>query len=155
MSKKYIAPYILMKEYECSHCSRLPPAFYHDDGGRKDYPPYVYKEFFDIFKEIREKWGKPIPITSGYRCIKHQRNLYDQGISSAVISVHDFGLALDLACSDEYEVKSMVKLIERVCPELRIGHMAYLHRGQSLVHIDIGYMINPPYSKKLYRGARW
>jgi len=133
----------------------LPPAFYDHDGQRKDYPPYIYNEFFDIFKEIREKWGRPINITSGYRCVKRQKDLYDQDISSAVISVHNFGLALDLDCSDEYEVRSMVKLIKEVCPELRIGWQAYLNRGQSFVHIDCGYMINPPYSKKLVRGAEW
>lgn len=155
MSKKYIANFITYKEYECSHCHKLPPLFYHDDGGRKDVVPYVYKEFFEIFEEIRTKWKRSIPITSGYRCIKHQKGLYDQGVSSAVLSVHNFGLALDLDCSDEYEVKSMVKVIKRICPELRIGWQSYLHRGQSFIHIDVGYLINPPYSKKLYRSAEW
>jgi len=155
MSKKYISKYITYKEYQCSHCRRLPPMFYDTDGQRKDVIPYVYKEFFDIFREIRDKWKRAIPITSGYRCIKHQKSLYDQGVSSAVLSVHNFGLALDLDFSDEYEVKSMVKLIKQICPELRIGHQAYLHRGQSFVHIDAGYLIYPPYSKKLYRGASW
>jgi uncharacterized protein YcbK (DUF882 family) len=155
MSKKHIAPYILYKEYQCSHCRKLPPMFYDTDGQRKGVIPYVYNEFFDIFREIREKWGRAIPITSGYRCIKHQRDLYDQGVSSAILSVHMFGLALDLDCSDEYEVRSLVRHIRQVCPELRMGWEAYLHRGQSFVHIDCGYMIYPPYSKKLYRGASW
>lgn len=155
MSKKYIAKFITYREYECSHCHRLPPLFYHDDGDRQGVVPYIYSEFFDIFREIREKWGRSIPITSGYRCIKHQKDLYDQGISSAILSVHMFGLAMDLDCKDEYEVKGMVKLIKRICPELRIGHQAYLHRGQSFIHIDCGYLINPPYSKKLHRGAEW
>lgn len=155
MSKKYLAEFITYDEYQCSCCKRLPPLFYHDDGGRKDVVPYIYKEFFDIFREIRERWGKAIPITSGYRCIKYQRELYDEGISSAVISVHNFGLALDLDAKDEYEVKGMVRAIKDICPELRIGFQAYLYRGQSLVHIDVGYLIVPPYSKKLYRGARW
>jgi len=155
MSKKYIADYITTKEYQCSHCNRLPPAFYDHDGQRLSYTPYIYKEFFEVFKEIRGKWGRPIPITSGYRCVRHQRDLYDQGVSSAILSVHNFGIALDLDCSDKYEVNSMVKLIKEICPELRIGWQAYLHRGQSFVHIDCGYMINLPYSKKLVRGAEW
>lgn len=155
MSKKYISDFILYSEYQCSHYSKLPPMFYDTDGQRKNVIPYIYKEFFDIFREIREKWGKSIPINSGYRCIKYQKNLYDQGTSSAVLSVHNFGLALDLDCKDEYEVKSMVKLIEGICPELRLGYQAYLHRGQSFVHVDCGYLIYPPYSKKLDRGARW
>jgi len=75
MSKKNIAAFITYKEYECSHCHKLPPLFYHDDGGRRGDVPYVYKEFFDIFKKIREQWGKPINITSGYRCPKYQHKL--------------------------------------------------------------------------------
>lgn len=152
--KKNIAPFITYKEFQCHHCNKLPPAFYHD-GERRGDVPYIYKEFFDIFKCIRTEWGRAIPITSGYRCVEKQKNLYNQGISSALISVHNFGLALDLQISDEYEVKSMVKLIKGICPELRIGWKTYLHRGQSFIHIDVGYLITPSYSRKLERGAEW
>jgi len=153
--KKHIASYILFSEYQCSHCRKLPPDFYDNLGQRKSTVPYLYAEFFDIFKEIRRKWKRPIKITSGYRCVKHQRDLYDQDISSAIISVHNFGLALDLDCSSEYYVEKMVKLIKETCPELRVGWKAYLNRGQSFVHIDCGHLIKPPYSKKLYAGAEW
>ena len=153
--KKYIAPFITFNEYKCSHCGKLPPSFYDHDGQRTGRVPFIYQEFFDIFKSIREEWGKAILITSGYRCIKKQKDLYDQGVSSAIISVHNWGLAMDLDCSDEYEVRSMVKLIKRICPELRMGWQAYLHRGQSFIHVDVGYLITPSYSRKLERGAGW
>lgn len=155
MTRRFIAPYITFQEYQCSCCGRLPPEFYFNGGGRTQSPPYLYSKLFKDFKKIREKWGRPIKITSGYRCLKRQKELYDQEISSAVISVHNFGLALDLQASDEHEVRSMVKLIRQVCPELRIGWQAYLHRGQSFIHVDVGYLINPLYSKKLIQGASW
>ena len=155
MSKKWIAPYVLVKEYECSCCSRLPPNFYYNGGGRVESLPYLYRELFDGFKSIREKWGKPINITSGYVCLKHQKDLYEQGIKGTLISVHNFGLALDLDCSDEEETKSMAKFIRRSCPELRMGWQSYLHKGQSFIHVDTGYRITPLYSKKLVRSAEW
>ncbi len=152
---KYIADFILTKEYECSCCSRLPPEFYYNGGGRVDSPPYLYRELFDSFKTIREKWGRAIDISSGYRCLKKQKELFDQDMTSAIISVHNFGLALDLENSDEKETKSMVKFIKRFCPDLRLGWKIYLYKGQSFIHIDTGYRISPSYSKKLYRGNEW
>lgn len=153
--KKNIAPFLTYNEYKCSHCGKLPPSFYDHDGQRTEHVPYIYGEFFDIFKTIRTAWGRAIPITSGYRCIKKQKDLYDQGVASALISVHNFGLAMDLDCKDEHEVITMVKLIKKICPELRIGWKTYLHRGQSFIHIDCGYLITPSYSNKLYKGASW
>ena len=153
--RKYIADFITFKEYECSCCHHLPPEFYYNGGGRVDSPPYIYRELFNSFKTIREKWGRPINISSGYRCLKKQKELFDQDMTSAIISVHNFGLALDLDCSDEEETRSMVKFIKRHCPELRLGWQTYLYKGQSFCHIDTGYRISPSYSKKLVRGAEW
>ena len=152
---KNIAPFITYKEYQCHCCSRLPPEFYYNGGGRVDSPPYLYRELFDGFKTIREKWGRPINISSGYRCIKKQKELYDQDMTSAIISTHCFGVALDLDTSNEEETKSLVKFIKRFCPDLRLGWKIYLYRGQSFVHIDVGYRITPLYSKKLVRSAEW
>jgi len=132
----------------------LPPLFYHDDGGRKNDVPYIYRELFDSVALFREEWGRPISWT-GYRCLKHQKELFKQGITTAIISVHCFGLALDGDASSEEEVRSMIKILRRLCPDLRKGWQSYLYKGQSFVHLDTGYLINPLYSKKLYRGAEW
>lgn len=153
--KKNIAVFITYKEYQCKCCHRLPPEFYYNGGGRVDSPPYLYRELFDSFKTIREKWGRPINISSGYRCLKKQKELYDQDATPAIISTHCFGVALDLDTSDEEETKSLVKFIKRFCPDLRVGWKTYLYRGQSFIHIDTGYRITPLYSKKLVRGAEW
>jgi hypothetical protein len=159
MSRKYISDYILYSEY-----------LYYNGGGRVDDVPYLYRELFRGFKRLREKWNRPIDITSGYRCLKKQKELYEQGVSSTLISVHNFGLGLDLDCDSREEVESMAQTARRVCPAFRIGHhqtarrvcpafrighQAYLHRGQTFIHIDTGYMISPSYSKKLIEGAEW
>jgi uncharacterized protein YcbK (DUF882 family) len=153
--RKNIAPFITYREYQCSCCHRLPPEFYYNGGGRVDDVPYFYRELFRGFKRIREKWGRPINITSGYVCLKHQKDLYEQGIKSTLISTHNFGLALDLDCESREETESLVAVARRMCPSFRIGHLAYLYRGQTFIHIDTGYLVSPSYSKKLVEGARW
>lgn len=151
----HISDFITYHEYECRCCHKLPPDFYYNGGGRVDSPPYIYRELFGGFKRLREKWGRPINITSGYRCLKRQKELYEQGISSNLISVHSFGLSLDLDCDSKEEVESMAILARRILPAFRIGHEAYINRGQTFIHLDIGYRISPSYSKKLVEGVSW
>lgn len=150
--RKNIASFITYKEFQCRHCGKLPPLFYHDDGGRKSNVPTIYKEFFDIFKHIREEWGRAINITSGYRCPRYQRELYDQGISNAILSPHSTGFALDLDCKTMDEVDVMAKLIESICSELRIGVYKY---KMTFIHIDAAYKVFPILSRHWQKGVRW
>lgn len=154
MSKKYISKYITFKEYECSHCHRLPPLFYHDNGGRINDVPAIFVPLFEAVADLRERWGKPIKFT-GYRCPKYQLQLYEQGISSTHLSVHNFGLAIDGDLDSEEAVKSFIRLAREYQPDLRKGWQMYLHQGKTFFHLDTGYLISPPYSKSLYRGKEW
>lgn len=152
--KKYIAPFITHKEYECSHCHKLPPLFYHDDGGRRDSIPTIYVPLFEGVVDLRGRWGRPINF-SGYRCPKYQLQLYNQGISSTHLSVHNFGFAIDGDLDDEEEVRAFIRLAREYQPDLRKGWQMYLHQGKSCFHLDTGYLIDPPYSKALVRGKEW
>lgn len=51
-------------------------------------------EFMDKLELLREAYGKPIIITSGYRCVKH--NLKVKGAKD---SAHILGLAADIKVS--------------------------------------------------------
>lgn len=133
-----ISRYISYEEFRCSHCHALPPDLVKDDEGEW---PTIYLALFDRFEDLRESWGKPIPITSGYRCPAHELNVSGKGIS-----VHLFGLALDLAVDPQ----GFAALVEREFPELRMGTYADGH-----IHIDVGYLISPRYSTDLIEGARW
>ena len=132
----FIAPYISRQEYQCQ-CGKcgnsLPPDLKKDENNEW---PTVYMALFDRFKDLRESWGKPIPITSGYRCTKHPLKW----------GVHTFGLALDLAV----DPTEFAKLVERDMPELRMGVYADGH-----VHLDVGWLIRPRWSNDLCQGARW
>ena len=59
-----------------------------------------------LLDPIREKWGKPIQITSGYRC----KELNDK-IGGSATSQHVFGLAADLDAGSPSKNRELAKLI--------------------------------------------
>ena len=137
----YIAEYILHSEYRCTCCENYPPDFDIDDIA------VPYELLFDSFKAIREAWDKPIRITSGYRCPMHNAM-----VGGRVLSVHQFGLALDLDLDNIDEVYELDALIEDVAPDLRRGR--YTDLG-SFIHIDVAYFIYPRATAKWREGVRW
>jgi len=149
--RKYISKFITFKEYKCSCCGKLPAEFYTDNGGRKKNVPLIYTFLFDAFADIREKWGKPIHITSGYRCPEHQQRLIDNGMSTP-ISAHMFGLALDLDCKDIKEVDRLYKVIKNRQASLRVGY--YIGTG-TFIHLDTAYLIQPKLSLAWREGITW
>jgi len=151
MPRKYIYHYITYDEYKCSHCGKLPAEFYHDDGGRREDVPLVYKPIFEAFASIREEWGKPIYITSGYRCPDYQQRLIDNGVSHP-LSAHMFGMALDMDCKNVKEVNKMYEVIKENQPELRVGY--YIDTG-TFIHIDTAYLIKPRLTPAWRPGITW
>jgi len=146
------APFILEEEYRCHHCRRLPPDLATIEKsssleGKGILWPQPFQFLFATFAVIREAWGRPIPISSGYRCPKHE---FD--ISGTALGPHVFGLALDLAVSLP-EIDSLVDLILEKAPDLRIG--TNRHPGSIHVHIDAAFLVSPRWSMSLIRGARW
>jgi len=138
---EYIAPYILRKEYECPCCHRIPYIL------EKHGIVTPYNLLFESFELIRNKWGKPIRISSGYRCPK-----FNRAIGGAELSVHLFGLALDLDLDNVQEVRQLDQLIERWTPQLRRG--TYEETG-TFIHIDVAYFIYPIVLEEWHEGARW
>jgi uncharacterized protein YcbK (DUF882 family) len=150
MSKYIEGTHITWDEYKCRHCGALPPDFYKDGEISVEY--YM---IFQAFELIRGAWGEPITVNSGYRCLTHQLNLFRQRRSPTPLSVHLFGLALDLKCKDAEEVESMYKVAKAVPSKLRIGWQEYIDKPKPWIHIDLGHMIVPRYSEKLRPGAEW
>lgn len=136
-----ISKYISDKEYECPCCSQLPVAFNYDD------ICMPMEALFNSFDAIREEWGKPIPISSGYRCSQ-----YNEKIGGSRLSAHVFGLALDCDVDNVDEVKSLVTIIEQLFPNLRRGE--YTDSG-TFIHLDVAYFIYPKASHSWVDGYRW
>ena len=68
---KNIAPYLLRSEYLCKCCKKLPVDFFMEEDEVDVGLPFMM--LFKYFQEIREAWGNPIPVTSGYRCPKKNK----------------------------------------------------------------------------------
>jgi uncharacterized protein YcbK (DUF882 family) len=137
----YVAEYITENEYKCTCCDGYPPDFDVDDVA------VPYGILFDSFRSIREAWGKPIRITSGYRC-----PMNNAMVGGKVLSAHMFGLALDLDVDNIDEVYELDEIIEDIAPDLRRGR--YTDSG-SFIHIDTAYFIYPRATVKWREGARW
>ena len=138
---KYVSPYITENEYKCKCCDAYPPDFDPDD------ILVPYKMLFNFFKWIRETWGKPIRITSGYRCPMHNAM-----VGGKVLSAHMFGLALDLDCDGIDEVYELDDTIADITPDLRRGR--YTDSG-TFIHIDVAYFIFPRASHAWVEGKEW
>ena len=133
-----VSQYLTLAEYRCGHCDALPPSLDLEDIA------FPFQILFDSFDFIREEWGKPIFVTSGYRCPIH--NGY---ISGSVLSAHQWGLALDLDCDGIDEVYELADVIQELCPDLRRG------RYDGFIHIDTAYYIYPKASTAWVEGKRW
>jgi zinc D-Ala-D-Ala carboxypeptidase len=140
-----ISPHISESEYRCHHCAALPPDFFPAQ------PAECFRELFTAFEKIRAVWGRPIPITSGYRCIVHNAEVSD----GSSLGAHIYGLALDLQCASSSEVIDLKNLAHAAWPGLRIGWRDYLARGINIIHIDTAYLIFPRPTLNFIRGAQW
>ena len=71
-----VAEHFRLREFECPccHCVRLSPAL------------------LACLVELRRAWGKPVLITSGYRCAPHNKR-----VKGAPRSLHMAGQAADVA----------------------------------------------------------
>jgi len=157
---KYLAEYITRAEYACRHCGKLPPGFYVKDSNEISFE---YELLFRLYGDLRREYGSPIYGTSGYRCTDHQLSMYLRKESTTPYSVHVFGLAWDIRCKDEKDVKEKIKILKSLTPVPRIGWKGYLELWKKYperyrnpwIHFDIGFLIVPLYSKKLILSKEW
>lgn len=74
-----------LKEFRCKCCTDLPV----------DAWMYVEHLVNNVLDPVREKYGKPIRVTSGFRCEKHNAK-----VGGAKHSQHLFGQAADIVSGD-------------------------------------------------------
>jgi len=79
-------------------------------------------------QEIRDKIGKPLTISSGFRCKTHNR-----AIGGAENSQHCLGTAVDLLCPDDWTPAQLAGLAETI-PVFEQGGIGIY---KSWVHLDI------------------
>ncbi len=85
-----------------------------------------------LLDQIREEFGKPISVSSGARCLAHNKK-----IGGAPQSWHTKGKAVDLVRTPELE-KFIIANLEKWNVRLES-----LDSTPSWIHIDLGYVSGP------------
>ena len=85
------------------------------------------EKMLSMLDEVREMYGKPISINSGYRTIRHNAKVGGKSKSS-----HLKGLAVDIACSTSRDRYSLLEALKSVGFN-RIGI------AKSFIHVDLDF----------------
>ncbi len=82
-------PNFSIDELKCHHCGAH----------------ILVPEFMDLLQAVRTEYGKPMKITSGYRCSAHNAAVSSTGLAGP----HTTGQAVDISCSgaDAYKLVSL------------------------------------------------
>lgn len=81
-------------EFKCKCCGELP----------EDVAGNVRALVKEVLDPLREKYGKPIRVNSGYRCKHHNLE-----VGGAVKSQHMAGEAADITCSDNAALEKIIR----------------------------------------------
>jgi zinc D-Ala-D-Ala carboxypeptidase len=81
--------------------------------------------------DLQKAMGRPLTITSGYRCQKHNQELIDKGLPAAKNSMHCKGKAIDVLIIDPQDKEKLIGMAKR------IGFKG-IGRGKTFVHLDLG-----------------
>ncbi len=93
--------------------------------GKKMHP-----DILEMLDEVRDKFDKPIRITSGYRTKKYNESLSARGYKASPNSSHLKGLAVDIACSSSVDRYHLINCLLDVGFK-RIGI------ANTFIHVDI------------------
>lgn len=86
----------------------------------------VDAELLTVITDVREHFGKPVVITSGHRCAKHNAN-----VGGAKASVHMTGKAADIKVSGVSVYDVAIYLSKKYPDQYGIGLYS------SFIHIDV------------------
>jgi len=113
-AQRQLSEHFHAREFACNHCGRLAP------GG---VPPLLVQ----ILEQVRAHFGRPVRITSGYRCPTHNRN-----VGGASRSQHLRGTAADIQVDGvpAHKVHAYLAGIR--------GRKGGLGRYRAFTHVDIG-----------------
>ena len=83
----------------------------------------LHDKLVRVLQDLRDQFGKPIIITSAYRCEEHNEN-----VGGSSTSTHMLGIAVDLWCED---FDKLYELIVEYDPDFSIG------RYDNFIHLDL------------------
>ena len=91
----------------------------------------------DILQPLRDAWGGPLFINSGYRCPE-----LNKAVGGVATSQHVFGQACDVACTDPYALAKLVKRMRLDFDQMGVYasfvHLSYKRDGRNRGQIFYG-----------------
>ena len=121
--------YFTLKEFERSS---VADKYNIDNTIPKELVPHI-EELIDFLNPIREVWGKPIIVTSGYRC--NELNKKVGGVSN---SAHTIGYGVDLQSGDFRVFSNFIKSYFMSHPEVKFDQVIIEKSGKSQwIHIGL------------------
>lgn len=94
----------------------------------------VQQPLIDMLNVIREEFGKPVTVTSGTRCVKHNAE-----VKGATNSNHLTGHAADIRCADRSMTpKQMYDVVMRLYNTGKIPQLAGISWNyDTIIHVDV------------------
>ncbi|MDI9391725.1 MAG: D-Ala-D-Ala carboxypeptidase family metallohydrolase [Synergistota bacterium] len=105
----FVSPHFRLTEFQCKCC-----------GCVKLHPELLVK-----LENLRDAWGSPLLLTSGFRCSRHNRN-----VNGAEASLHLLGQAADVVVPEEVQ-REFSELAEKMGFDQVIpyGKRNFVHLG--------------------------
>lgn len=121
--------FFTLKEFERSS---VADKYNIDNTIPKELVPHI-EELIDFLNPIREAWGKPIVVTSGYRCKELNKKV--GGVDS---SAHTIGYGVDLQSGDFRVFSNFIKSYFQAHPEIKFDQVIIEKSGNSQwIHIGL------------------
>ena len=102
-----------------------PEEFASRDGKPSPYPEVVQPELYALLERIREIFGKPILINSGYRSPEH-----NAAVGGVKNSYHTKGMAADIRPDSLTDLKRLYEICDAV------NHSGGVGKYKTFVHVD-------------------
>ena len=97
--------YFKTKEFRCPCCKEVRASGY----------------LIHLLNKVREEYGKPMIINSGYRCEKHNKE-----IGGSQNSAHTRGLAVDIKCDNSPDRYILLPLLTKIFKRVGV-YNGWLH----------------------------
>lgn len=101
-----------------------------DNTPNKEVTLKLIELIHSILQPIRDKWDRPITVTSGYRCPK-----LNKAVGGVNTSQHVYGEAADIICSSNKKLYELiVSMVEN--KEIEVGQVINEH-NYKWIHISL------------------
>ena len=108
LNRVRISPHFMLSEFQCRCCCRV----------------MISAELLNMLEMLRALWGKPLFITSGYRCRAH-----NEAVGGARGSAHMRGMAADIAAAEAQEILAGCARTVGFRNIIKGGVKKYVHLG--------------------------